>query len=321
MTAGTVYTQATGSATATGDPIPSCQSDVGHGVWYAYTPAASGQVALSTCDSDYDTVLAVYTGACGSLTAVACSDDDGPLCSGTRASLTFNASAGTTYLILAAGYSSESGTLKISVSVPVPNDRCSGALAMTAGTVYTQATGSATATGDPIPSCQSDVGHGVWYAYTPAASGQVALSTCDSDYDTVLAVYTGACGSLTAVACSDDDGPLCSGTRASLTFNASAGTTYLILAAGHASESGTLKIVVREEPPPQPRIRYTLQPGALILAWPADSGQGFILETSDSLSPGVVWKQASGTPVLIGSDYVLTIESPKSTRFYRLFKP
>ena len=50
----------------------------GHSIWFAWTPAETGQVAISTCNGfgSLDSVLAVYTGsAIGALTPVAANDD------------------------------------------------------------------------------------------------------------------------------------------------------------------------------------------------------------------------------------------------------
>jgi hypothetical protein len=126
---------------------------------------------------------------------------------------------------------------------PPPNDTCANAIPMTAGTVYTTNTANATSTGDPVLDCQGTAGKGVWYTYTPAVSGTVTISTCGSTFDTVLEVYTGTCGSLTPVICNDDNGPACLGSQASVSFAATGGTTYFVLAAGSGGASGSLSIV------------------------------------------------------------------------------
>jgi len=130
-----------------------------------------------------------------------------------------------------------------SVATPPANDTCAGAIAMTAGTTYNANTANATSTGDPTPSCQGTAGKGVWYTYTPVGSGTVTISTCGSTYNTVLAVYTGSCGSLTPIACNDDSGPACATPQASVSFAGTSGTTYFILAAGSGGASGTLSIL------------------------------------------------------------------------------
>jgi len=235
----------TAYATSTGDPTPSCGSSVGKGVWYKVTPTSSGTVTLNTCGSSYDTVLAIYSGSCGSLSAVTCNDDDSSCGSGSTASqVTFTGNAGTTYYIFIGGYYGVSGNLQIfaqwSVSPPPSNDQCSGAVTLTSGVTNSLNTAYATSTSDPTPSCGSSVGKGVWYKVTPTASGSVTVSTCGSSYDTVLAIYSGSCGSLTSVTCDDDSG--CGGNTSLTTFSGTAGTTYYILAGGYSEASGNLKI-------------------------------------------------------------------------------
>jgi murein DD-endopeptidase MepM/ murein hydrolase activator NlpD len=134
------------------------------------------------------------------------------------------------------------------------NDQCSGAIALSVGVARSDSTGNATSAGDSTPTCQTNFGKGVWYTFTPATSGTVAVSTCGSNFDTVLQVYTGTCAALSAVSggCDDDDGPDCSGTQASVSFSGTAGTTYRILAGGWSSQSGTLQIVARVNSQPFP---------------------------------------------------------------------
>lgn len=154
--------------------------------------------------------------------------------------LTFNVPGTYSYYCAFDGFT---GTIVVSsVSAP-PNDLCSSAIAMSAATLYTVNTAGATSTGDPTPSCAS-FGKGVWYTFTPAANGQITISTCTSDYNTVLSVYTGSCGALLAVSggCNDDNGVSCTGSRASVTFPGTAGTTYRILAGGYGGDSGNLRI-------------------------------------------------------------------------------
>src|SRR5882724_6344115 len=156
--------------------------------------------------------------------------------------LTFNGVGTYSYYCEFDGFS---GTIVVSSGAAAPpNDQCSSAAAMAEATLYTVNTAGATSTGDPVPSCAS-LGKGVWYTFTPAANGVVTISTCSSDFDTVVSVYTGACGSLSAVsgACNDDNGTACTSSRASLSFSGTAGITYRILAGGYGGASGNLRIV------------------------------------------------------------------------------
>jgi hypothetical protein len=76
----------------------------GASVWYSWTAPASGDTTITTEGSSFDTLLGVYTGSSvGSLTEVTSNDDANfPLDS--TSSVTFNASAGTTYRIAVDGY-------------------------------------------------------------------------------------------------------------------------------------------------------------------------------------------------------------------------
>jgi hypothetical protein len=83
-------------------------------VWYHFTPVATGGIQIDTLASDYDTVLAVWTGARGSLTQVVVNDDSG---GGSQSEVQFLAEAGTTYYIEVAGYDQfEFGTLELNVT-------------------------------------------------------------------------------------------------------------------------------------------------------------------------------------------------------------
>jgi hypothetical protein len=61
------------------DPAISCGAPddprQARSVWYRITPSAGGSLQISTAGSNYDTVVAVYSGGPGALTEVACDDD------------------------------------------------------------------------------------------------------------------------------------------------------------------------------------------------------------------------------------------------------
>ncbi|HYK19103.1 MAG TPA: NF038122 family metalloprotease [Pyrinomonadaceae bacterium] len=76
-------------------------------VWYQWVSPSSGSVTFTTTGSGFDTILGVYTGsAVGALSqVVAPDDDDDPARSST---VTFTASAGTTYRIVVDGFNNSS---------------------------------------------------------------------------------------------------------------------------------------------------------------------------------------------------------------------
>lgn len=127
-----------------------------------------------------------------------------------------------------------------------PSDNCQSPRVI-ASLPYTDAldTRSATSSSDDPVSCTGarDT-NSVWYAISASASTAYGIDTISSDYDTVVSVYTGVCGALAPVACSDDFGtPPDKANRSVLTFSATAGATYLIEVSGKGS-GGLLKIRV-----------------------------------------------------------------------------
>jgi hypothetical protein len=97
----------------TGEQNHSPASDAGgKSVWYNWTAPSAGSVTFNTSNTNYDTVLAAYTGASvGSLTALGKNDD---VASGnTNSSVTFNAAGGTTYRIAVDGWDGEQGTFTL----------------------------------------------------------------------------------------------------------------------------------------------------------------------------------------------------------------
>lgn len=304
LTSGVARTMSTVGANSIGDPVPTCQPSFGSGVWFKYTPAGSGPVLINTCGSSFDTVLQVFTGSCGAGTAVACNDDNGPACAGTRASLSFNGVAGTTYFILAGGYSRQTGTLEITAQLL--NDQCAGAVALLPGVPSTMNTADATAAGDPETTlCQWRFGKGVWFKFTPASSGPVSVSTCGSSFDTVLQLFTGSCGSLAGSYCNDDDGSACGGNPASLAFNGTAGTTYLILVGGFDGTSGNLNIVAKTVASRSLTVNSTPASGVFIEVSPFDLSGMQALTTSATLNFALGTVVSLSAPETVGDNVFL----------------
>lgn len=126
--------------------------------------------------------------------------------------------------------------------VPPLNDTCGSARTIP-GFFYSNSVDTTSATDDagvPETLCDSPgslMNNGVWYQFTPAYDGTVVLDTLGSNYDTILHVYTGTCGSLVSYACNDDidlEG------RSSLNLTVTAGTTYYIMVSSFSTGGGSL---------------------------------------------------------------------------------
>lgn len=82
-----------------------------HSLWWKWTAPANGSMNIDTCNSDFDTTLAVYTGTALNLLAETTSNDDA--CD-LQSEVDWDARAGVTYYIAVDGYSStDVGTISM----------------------------------------------------------------------------------------------------------------------------------------------------------------------------------------------------------------
>jgi protocatechuate 3,4-dioxygenase beta subunit len=121
-----------------------------------------------------------------------------------------------------------------------PNDLCTHATLVVMGGVYVG--DSTTATNDGQAGCgASMLSPDVWFRYVAASSGQVAVDTLGSSYDTVLSVHTACPGTVAnQLECNDD----IQGLQSGVSFWADAGQQYLIRLAGMNGAVGAYQLSV-----------------------------------------------------------------------------
>jgi hypothetical protein len=276
---------------------PSHAGDPGlRSVWYAWTPAESGSVAVSTCGSDFDTLLAVYTGvAVNELTVITSNDDDPGQCgSGRQSRAAFDAVAGTAYMIAVDGWSGSSGNLELSIAAPNPGSDGFADAEGLAGELPIEApgtnVGATTETGEPDPG-PAPSSASVWFEWTPVASTLVAVTACDSDFATHIAVYTG--DDVTNLVTAGGGDRRC-GQRGAATFAATAGTTYRVRVAGVGGATGnfTLRIAPATPPANDDFDQAEALPGSLPVAVPGstlDATREVGEPPIDAVSASSVW--------------------------------
>jgi hypothetical protein len=213
---------------------PAACATIGRDIWFTYTATCTGNATITLCGQTptvtLDTVLQVFTATstCGTLTQLAC-NDQGPC--GNPSEVTFPVTSGSTYRVRLGSFSTilgSSGNLTVSCAAPPPppaNDTCANAVVI--GSVpYTAPAASVagqSATADVDVTCNTgsalSTTAGVWFTYTPALTGSLNLTQTSAN-DTVVAVFTGGCGSPVQIACSDPN---------SLSVPVTAGVQYWIL--------------------------------------------------------------------------------------------
>lgn len=123
----------------------------------------------------------------------------------------------------------------------VPNDACSGAIAIGCGQSLDGNTDSATV--DTVAFCGTGIeAAGVWYTFT-GTGAYISVTTCSgASYDTRLNVYSGSCGNLVCVDGNDDDAQC--NLLSTVNFQSVNGTTYYILVQGYDGETGDFTLTI-----------------------------------------------------------------------------
>jgi PASTA domain len=224
-----------------GEPAHAGESG-GASIWYRWTAPGDGNAVVATCNSDFDTVLAAYTGDSIATLAEVASNDDA---CGTKSRVSFPASAGVTYRIAIDGVHAATGAASLDLRLAPANDDFAASTAISGDTGSVDGTnlGASRETGEPDYLYTS-----VWYRWTAPSSAPATFETCGAAFDTILVVFTGdALDSMSYVTGSDDDCGLASRVH----FDATAGVEYRIAVDGYSTGDFSLSWN-RNPPPPLP---------------------------------------------------------------------
>jgi hypothetical protein len=216
--------------------------------WFTAT-ATTTTVTYDNTTNFTDGILHLFTGACGSLTQVACSNAGG---NNAAETITLNTTPGTNYMMRVQRNGS-SGTMNGTICVwsppPPANDNPCGATALTMGAgscTNAAATNiNATATpGIPAPGCANYGSGDVWFSFVAPGNGAATIrTTAGSLTDSGIALYSAAncSGPFTLLACNDDgNGTMSQIAQTGLT----PGATYYVRVWGKNTTWGAFSICV-----------------------------------------------------------------------------
>jgi hypothetical protein len=212
-------------------------------------------------------------------------DDDGEK---QTSRVSFTATSNTVYHIAVAGYTNAQGGVALNIN-PGGNDRFTNCLALVgdSGTVRGHNTTATRETGEPQ--------HGgilgtnsVWFCWRPTTNGPVRFDTEGSNFDTLLAVYTGSRITNLVLVTSDNDSETNKTSR--LHFEALAGTNYWIAVDGADGRSGFYKL---SWGPAGPGPRFDsivrLADGGKLLQLSGRAGETYAVETSVDFNTWSNW--------------------------------
>ncbi|MCB1120073.1 MAG: hypothetical protein KJT03_00875 [Verrucomicrobiae bacterium] len=212
----------------------------GRSVWWRWTSPAQGQLDVDTLGSDFDTVLAVAVGpSVDDLTIVGYNDNASADIE--QSGLSILVGGGTTYYILVDGNAGNDPTDpgNVVVNLSFTNATTGGGEFEPAddfadvnpivGYGFNITTTNAVATqeaGEPLHA-RNPGGKSIWFEWMAPATGLASINTSGSNFDSLLAIYTGTeLGDLVEIVSNDN---VSGGNPTSaVQFIATAGTLYLI---------------------------------------------------------------------------------------------
>jgi len=281
-------------------------------VWFRWRATYDGSTVITTEGSTLDTALAVYTGTnVASLTLVRRNDDDGDK---ETSRVTFNAVSNRVYSIAVAGVRGMAGGVALNIN-PGANDFYADALVLSgaAGSIAGRNTAARRETGEPVfPGATGT--NSVWFCGQVPLSGLLRFDTEGSDFDTLLAVYTGSrITNLVFVAGDNDSG---TNKTSRLYFQAEAGTNYWVTVDGVNGQSGFFRLNWGT-PGPGPRFESVtpLGDGSRQLALAGAIGDRYRIETAGDVQTWTNWMRLTNLTGRIQFIDAVTTDAPR--RFYR----
>ena len=195
-----------GTTTGATQTIPGCTGNADDDVWYQFTATATSHQIVVTASASFDPVVQLFSGSCASLVSLVCRDD-----AGTGGTETINYSGltiGQVYRIRVYHYGagSGSGNFTICVTTPPPapaNDSCGGAISLNVNSSCTYTNGTTNGATQSLIGCSGNADDDVWYSFTATNSVQTISVLPSGSLDLVVQVFSGACGSLNSINCTD----------------------------------------------------------------------------------------------------------------------
>jgi trimeric autotransporter adhesin len=262
LTAGTTCTNVTGTLSGSTSSSPAvtstCAGTPGGDVWYSFVaPASNATITLSNFGSSFSSrYIQLLSGSCGSLTSVSCAN-------ASSLSVATGLTPGNTYYVrtystTVAPTGCDWGFDICVTYVPPPsNDDCANSTLLYSNTSCTNTSatlaGATASSGIPIGCAAAGTYYDVWFSFVAASavSETITLSSLSGIPNQRIQLYSGACGSLTSIACSSTSTLTASGL--------SVGTTYYVRVSNYnaaATSTGNFNICITHPAPTIPSIDY-----------------------------------------------------------------
>lgn len=227
LTVNAVCSYTSGTSEGATESLAGCAGNADDDVWFSFVATNSVQTITVDPSSSMDPVIQLFEGSCAGLTSLYC--EDSGFTDGNETISAVGLIAGNTYFVRVYDYYTSTGGDPFDICIvgdptAVPsNDEPCNAIALPSVTSacnylnFTTTGASTTATPGAPSSCVGGSGAAiggytagtadVWFSVEAPASGELYI-TPQPGYgisDGVMVLYSGTCGSLTQITCSDDN--------------------------------------------------------------------------------------------------------------------
>jgi hypothetical protein len=200
-------TTVSGSSSNATQSFASCSGTADDDVWYKFVATATSHQVTVARTSMSNPVFEVFSGTCGSLTSLECVNDFGN--NTTEVRNVTGLTIGATYYIRVHSNNDASGnggfTICVRCIAPA-NDDCQNAISLTVNTgetCVTSTNGTTVGASQTLAGCAGSADDDVWYKFVATNTSHRITVTNNSMTDAVFQVFSGSCGSLTSIGCTD----------------------------------------------------------------------------------------------------------------------
>ncbi|HYF14522.1 MAG TPA: hypothetical protein VD971_05545 [Phycisphaerales bacterium] len=136
---------------------------------------------------------------------------------------------------------------QLTLSCPITNDDCSGAIALTGNGQYTAFSYAAQGDNGDSPCDTVANNRDVWFRLTAPAGGTAIIDACGSDYDTMISVHSACPGTVGNTLACATGGAACGAPR--VVFAVAPGQSYYIRVGGRTGGTGLVRLNVNAPVP------------------------------------------------------------------------
>lgn len=237
VNAGTLNVGSSYTNTKNNSPVNGFGNNIGQAsddIFYKFTIPVASKVNLSHCASSFDTYMHLLD---VNGNTIASNDDNGPLCSGLKSSISISLTAGT-YFVVSEGYGSNSGNITTSINVLLAgmdiNNPIDVGILSSNNSTFSDIRNNGTSYGYGNTYGQSS--DDIFYKFTLNSSATINISHCSSAFDTYMHLLD-INGNL--ITSNDDNGPLCAALQSSISIALNSGT-YYVVSEGYGNNSGAI---------------------------------------------------------------------------------